>query len=135
MKKAVLALIVLTVVVLLFVSIGSAFNRADLQRLEATGGCVECDLSGAVLIHMNLGGADLSGSDLTGANLTDAWLAGASLEGADLTGAILISTSLAGADLIGAKLGGANLLFTDLAGARWVDGSLCKRPSSGSCKR
>ncbi len=111
-----------------------AFSVADLQRLLATGDCRNCDLSGAVLIHYQLPESDLSGANLSGANLTDSWLAGADLSDADLSGAILISTSLAGADLLGAILGGANLLFTDLSDARWIDGSLCRTPSSGSCK-
>ena len=132
--------IVLTILALI-ASIGpafgtaSAFNAEDLQKLKTTGNCVECDLSGAVLIHWNLAGADLSGTNLMGVNLTDAWLAGANLMGANLSGAILISASLASAHLQGARLGGANLLFTDLSSARWVDGSRCERPSSGNCKR
>jgi uncharacterized protein YjbI with pentapeptide repeats len=113
----------------------SAFSPADLHKLQATGNCVDCNLSGAVLIHYRLRGADLSGSNLAGANLTDTYLAGANLSGANLSGAILISTSLAGANLIGARLSGTNLLFTDLAGATWVDGSRCERPSSGWCER
>ncbi len=113
----------------------SAYDEADLQKLVTTGGCVKCDLSGAVLIHWNLSGADLSGANLTSANLTDAYLAGANLANANLSKAILTSTSLAGANLLRAKLGGANLLFANMAGATWTDGSQCERHSSGSCRR
>ena len=42
----------------------SAFNGEDLQKLKTTGSCVDCDLSGAVLIHWGLSGADLSGANL-----------------------------------------------------------------------
>lgn len=113
----------------------SAYNNEDLQRLKTTGNCVDCDLSGAALIHWKLPGADLSGANLAGANLTDTYLAGANLSGANLSGAILISVSLAGADLLHTKLAGANLLFTNFAGATWTDGSECKRHSSGDCRR
>ena len=112
-----------------------AYSEADLKKLEATGSCVECDLSGAVLIHMSLSGADLSKANLTNANLTDAYLAGANLAGTNLSGAILTSTNLAGANLLRAKLGGANLLFTNVAGATWTDGALCQLHSSGHCRR
>ncbi len=132
MKAAAIILMALTFSGGTALATAYAFDPEDLRTLEATGDCVDCDLSGAVLIHWKLGEADLSGADLSGANLTDSWMAGASLVGADLSGAILISASLAHADLVGAKLRGANLLFTDLAGALWVDGSRCERPSSGS---
>ncbi len=111
------------------------FNAEDLKRLMATGECVECDLSGAVLIHSNLANADLRGANLSAANLTDAWLAGANLSGANLSGAILTGASLAGANLYRANLGGANLLFTAFSGAKWIDSSTCGTSSSGSCKR
>ncbi len=135
MGKCVLTIAVLVISIMPCIDTSYAFNRDDLERLEATGDCVACDLSWAVLIHWKLADADLTGVDLPGANLTDAWLAGASLAGANLSGAILISASLAGADLSGARLGGANLLFADLSDARWIDGSVCRLPSSGSCKR
>ena len=113
----------------------SAFNQADLQKLSASKNCAECDLSGALLIHWVLPGADLSGANLAGANLTEAFLAGANLSGANLSGAILTSASLAGANLLRAKLPGANLLFTNMVGATWTDGSRCERHSSGWCKK
>jgi uncharacterized protein YjbI with pentapeptide repeats len=113
----------------------SAFSLADLHRLQTTGNCIDCNLSGAVLIHYRLRGPDLSGSNLAGANLTDTYLAGANLSGTNLSGAILISVSLTGANLIGARLSGVNLLYTDLARAIWVDGLRCERPSSGWCWR
>ena len=112
-----------------------AYSDADLQKLMTTGSCLECDLSGAVLIHMKLSGADLKNANLTSANLTDTYLVGANLERANLSRAILTSTNLAGANLLRAKLGGANLLFANMSGATWTDGAQCQRHSSGSCKR
>jgi uncharacterized protein YjbI with pentapeptide repeats len=55
----------------------SAFSEKDLEKLKATGECIDCDLSGADLSWLDLNGANLAGSNLTGANfyasdLTDA---------------------------------------------------------------
>ena len=135
MKRIAVIVMALVASVGLAFATASAFNPADLQHLETTGSCVDCDLSGAVLIHWKLRGADLAGANLAGANLTDTYLAGANLMGANLANAILISTSLAGANLFQAKLGTSNLLFVDFSDAVWVDGSRCERPSSGWCKR
>jgi uncharacterized protein YjbI with pentapeptide repeats len=140
------ALVVVASIVF-FVAAGtlSAYNETDLQKLKTTKNCADCDLSGALLMHWVLSGADLSGADLTGANLTGAnltganltgaWLPGANLAGANLSSAIMTSASLANANLFRAKLSGSNLLFTNLAGATWTDGSRCERHSSGWCKK
>ncbi len=122
------------VVLLVAAGAASAYDERDLQRLKTTGNCVDCDLSGAVLIHWSLEGADLAGANLSGANLTDSFLAGANLAGANLSNAILEAANLAGANLFHAKLSRANLFFTGLAGATWVDGTRCQRRSSGWCK-
>ena len=135
MKRIGLAIPALIASIGIALGTASAFNETDLQKLKSTKNCVDCDLSGAVLIHRNLAGADLSGANLSGANLTDAYLAGANLSGANLSGAILTGASLAGANLLRANLAGANLLYTNLAGAAGVDGSRCERDSSGNCKR
>ena len=135
MERAVLALMVLIISVMVLVGTASAFNSADLHKLQTTGNCVDCNLSGAVLIHWKLKGADLSGANLAGSNLTDTYLAGANLSGANLSGTVLSGTSLAGANLMGARLAGTNLSYADLAGATWVDGSPCERPSLGWCRR
>ena len=128
---------VIVVVFVSFIAAGtlSAYDEADLQRLKATKSCADCDLSGALLMHWVLPGADLSGANLRGANLTGAWLPGANLAGANLSSAIMISASLANANLFRANLSGSNLLFTDLTGATWTDGSRCERRSSGWCKK
>jgi uncharacterized protein YjbI with pentapeptide repeats len=135
MKRIAVIVLALIASVGLGFATASALNPADLQHLETTGSCVDCDLSGALLIHWKLRGADLAGANLMGANLTDTYLAGANLMGANLANAILISTSLAGANLFRAELGASALLFVDFADAIWVDGSRCERPSSGWCKR
>ena len=62
----------------------------------------DCDLTGVILRHVSLVGANLSGADLTGAdfgaaNLSNANLSGADLSDADLTGANLDATNLSGA--------------------------------------
>ena len=135
MKK--IALAILTVIVCAGVGpgVGSAFNENDLQKLKTTKNCVQCDLSGAVLIHWNLSGADLSGANLSGTNLSEAFMAGANLSGANLSNAILSGASLARANLVGAKLSASNLFMVDLTRAAWIDGSRCQRRSVGWCKK
>ncbi len=66
-----------------------AFEAEDLEKLEETGRCIECDLFGAELIGANLTEVDLSGADLNRASLIGADLSGAKLSGADLAGADL----------------------------------------------
>jgi uncharacterized protein YjbI with pentapeptide repeats len=135
MKSVVLTTLALIASIGPAFSTASAFSEADLQKLKTTGNCVDCDLSGAVLIHWNLSGADLSRANLAGANLTDAYLAGANLSGVNLSNAILTGASLAHADLFRAKLPAPNLLFVNLSGATWTDRSRCGSGSSGSCKK
>ncbi len=135
MKSIVLTILALIASISLAFNIASAFSQADLQKLKTTGNCVDCDLSGALLIHWNLSGADRSRPDLAGANLTDAYLARANLSGVNLSNAILTGASLAHADLFRAKLPGANLLFVNFGGATWTDRSRCRSDSSGSCKK
>jgi uncharacterized protein YjbI with pentapeptide repeats len=135
MKRIALTILALVAAVGLAYGTASAFNQADFQKLKTTGNCADCDLSGALLIHWKLAGADLSGANLSGANLTDTWLARADLSGANLSNAILTGASLAGANLQGTRLSGTILLFTNISGATWTDGSRCERDSSGSCRR
>ena len=84
---------------------GSDFSQACLEK--------------AVLVRVQLHGADLTDARLHGADLTDARLHGATLTGAQLHGA-----SLVGAQLHGASLGGAQLHGADLAGAQLHGASL-----------
>lgn len=107
MKRIALAFSVFIISVSLAFGTASAFNAADLQKLKTTRNCVECDLSGAVLIHWVLSGADLSGANLAGA-------------------------SLAHASLFRAKLSEASLYVVGLSGATWTNGSQCERGSVGA---
>lgn len=102
-------------------SAGYAYDLADLQKLEATGSCVGCDLSGANLISRSYNNADLRWSNLKGANLSFSFFDQADLSGADLTGARLDRTSFKGATLQGAQLLNVNFNDTVLSGAdmRW----------------
>ena len=135
MKRITLTILTFVVFVGLAFGTASAFDQADFQKLKTTGNCAGCDLSGALLMHWKLAGADLSGANLAGANLTEAWLAGANLSGANLSGTILTGASLAGANLFRGKLGASNLLFVDFSDATWADRSRCEQHSSGSCRR
>ena len=130
MKRVAFVTTVLITFVVAVVGTASAFNEADFQKLKTTGSCVDCDLSGVLLIHWNLAGANLSG-----ANLSDAYLARANLSGTNLSNAILAGASLAHANLVRAKLPGASLFFVSLDDATWTDRSECEQGSVGSCKR
>jgi len=104
-----------------------AFVAEHVERLNVTGSCVECDLSGADLRaadysnvnpdQANLKGAFLYKANLSGVNLARANLAEAILIGADLGGANLRRANLVRADLRGANLIGADLRGADLSGA------------------
>jgi esterase/lipase superfamily enzyme/uncharacterized protein YjbI with pentapeptide repeats len=86
-----------------------AFDAQDLERLQATGSCADCDLSKADLAELVRGAVDLRRADLHGAVLAGADLASAKLGEADLSGADLRDAFLEGATLIGADLEGAGL--------------------------
>ena len=68
------------------VSQARAANQGDIQKLEKTGECPRCDLSGANLTKLNLTGVNLRNANLKSANFSES-----NLEGADLTGANLES--------------------------------------------
>ena len=68
---------------------GQAASEEDVQRLQLTGVCAFCDLSGADLKSALLIGADLRGANLQGANLS-----GSNLEVSDLTNANLDGANL-----------------------------------------
>ena len=69
-----------------------AADPDDLQKLNDTGNCVKCNLSGANLEFAILSRADLSRADLKGANLSNANLFEADLKFAIMNGAILCNT-------------------------------------------
>ncbi|NEO86838.1 MAG: PEP-CTERM sorting domain-containing protein [Spirulina sp. SIO3F2] len=74
-----------------------AYDADDFTTLLNTGSCVNCDLSGAPLVGMDLSNADLSGANLSSAFMLDTNLNGANLSGVDLTAAIFIDVSVVGA--------------------------------------
>jgi len=91
------------------------------------------DFSGSDLSGMNLAGVNLSGvkfnrANLHLANLERADLAESDLELADLTGA-----NLRGASLNQARLRGTRMEGTRMDGALWIDKTVCKSGSVGSC--
>ena len=95
--------IIIASLLLLVASNGWTYNETDLAKLKATGTCEGCDLSGAILSYLNLGGANLSGANLSGANLREASFSMlANLSGADLRGADFTDARLGQIDLDGA---------------------------------
>jgi len=104
----------------------SSFDTSDLERLQQTNSCQNCDLkeanlAGATLIGANLEGANLQGANLQGANLQGANLENANLFEANLEGGseptILAYANLKNANLSEAKLSGAVLFKANLEDA------------------
>ena len=104
---------------LIFTSTVNAGNSQDLQKLNLTRECVQCDLSG-----VNLRGAHLIGADLRGANLSGANLEGVNLEGADLTNANLKGANLTSAMLTNVNFKAANLNGANLTRAQIYDANV-----------
>ena len=86
------------------------------QRVKETGYCPGCNLQGADLSSLDLGGANLQGAILVGANL-----ASTRLEGADLRGANLASANLGMANLKRADLSGSSLKKTNLKNSSVIE--------------
>ncbi|MDB9506740.1 pentapeptide repeat-containing protein [Microcystis aeruginosa CS-338/01] len=94
-------------------------QRIDLEFMLVLDCLSFLDLQNCLLIHRDLGGANLEGANLEGAYLRGANLEGANLEGANLKeanleeafleGAFLAEANLERANLYGANLGEANL--------------------------
>jgi uncharacterized protein YjbI with pentapeptide repeats len=99
----------------------SSFDQSDLERLQQTNSCQNCNLKGVNLAGATLMGANLEGANLQGANLEGANLENANLKKANLQGVskptILASANLKNADLSEAKLSGAVLFQANLEGA------------------
>ena len=90
------------------------------------------------LVHVDLGGRDLTGAQALGADLVGAELAGAILAHATLAGARLTRANLEGADLSHCDLGGAdlteaNLRHANLTGARLDDAVLAGADLRDTC--
>ncbi len=97
-----------------------SFNPQDMQKLNSTNKCKNCDLSKA-----NLAGIDFYGANLSGANLS----------GADLKGALFNDADLRGANLKGASTDKeTNFSGAKLSNTTWMDGKKCADGSIGKCK-
>ncbi len=108
----------------------------DFKKLEATGKCVGCDLSGTSFVgidftgvsvdlrNANLNGANFAGAIMPKANLTGASAVGTNFLGANLQGATLKSASLIYSNLVKVKLNNALLDITDLQGANLAEADL-----------
>lgn len=133
----------MVVALLVGANTASAYNVEHVQRLQKTGHCEGCDLTGlryvpdfkpksppsisdishanitSDLAKANLKKADLSGAELSGLNLEDAILTGATL-----VKARLVDSNLKNANLQGANLAGAMLTNADLSNANLIDALL-----------
>lgn len=109
--------------------------KPDLREADLTGrilvgvNLARARLAGAYLARAQLRAADLRGADLSGAELQEANLCRADLSEANLTEAALNSADLTAAnltraELIAADLGGANLKDADLTAANLTEADL-----------
>lgn len=106
-------------------------KKADLSNTDLRG----ADFHGANLQFTLLYYANLSGANLTEADFRFAKLIGAGLRNADLTNANLDSADLSYANLKGAKINGASMKDTKLERTIWIDGTICRIGSIGSCRK
>jgi len=116
------------------------FSGATFSDTNLTGSILigvnlsDAILSGAVLIKTDLSGANLDGVDLRNKDLTGVNLSGVDLRNKDLTGTILIQSNLSGAnldgvdlrnkDLTGVNLSGVDLRNKDLTGTILIQSNL-----------
>lgn len=121
-----------------------AFLQADVNKLNSTGSCAGCDLSGANLSTFNivsysssakdLSNVNLSGAILTRANFSNALMTGANLKNADLSAATLNGATLRNADLSNANMSTAVMNFAtycngaNLTGAKLPTNIATKKP-------
>lgn len=89
-------------------------QRIDLEFMLVLDCLSFLDLQNCLLIHRDLGGANLERANLAEADIGGANLEGANLEGANLAMAFLKRANLEGANLRGANLYGANLKGANL---------------------
>jgi len=106
----------LLLVALGFVGMVSAYKQVDVDKLNETGNCKGCDLSGAAL--------DRPYSERYALNAAD-------LEGADLSGAQLYFMHLHKANLKGAKLVGVK--FGPFLGIDYLQWALCDKSTRYDC--
>ena len=88
----------------------------------------KANLKNTDLEEVNLFKANLRGADLSGANLPFA-----DLDGADLRNTNFENANLLRASLVGANIEGANFRDAYLSNAVWVDGTVCRKGSTGVC--
>ena len=105
MKKRIL----LTLLFLFFAAKLYSYKSENLEKLQNTGACAKCDLTGA-----NFHEADLQEVNLNGAILHHANLRRSNLSGADLSSAMLFRADLFGANLTDANLEGSKFCNTIL---------------------
>ncbi len=98
--------------------LGADLLGADLDGVTnfATATLTGADLSGQILLRLDLSGKDLTGTDFSGAILSGTDLSGANLSDADFEWA-----GLAGVNLSSVDLTGANLDRADLSDVIWGD--------------
>ena len=91
--------------------LGADLVGADLDGVTnfGTATLTGADLSGQILLRLNLSGKDLTGTDFSGAILSGTDLSGANLSDADFEWAGLAGVNLSNADLTGANLDRADL--------------------------
>ena len=94
----------------------------NIMTLISTSSCSECDLTGAdlsgkVLIGVNLEDAILHDADLSGSNLRNTNANGADFSGADLSCTFFALAELEDANLSGAKVSRTDFIEADLTGA------------------
>jgi len=118
-KTVCLCWVIMILQVMFFTDMGYGFNTTDIQKVNSTNKCENCDLSNANLSNVDMYGVNLSGANLSGANLSKS-----AFEDADLRGANLKGANISGASFSGAKL----------SDTIWVDGKKCKSGSIGKCK-
>jgi hypothetical protein len=110
--------------------IGAVLSHVDMRNADLSGGHFgRADFAGADLSYANLGFADLRG-----ANLKNAVLKGAALNQTDLTGADLSGADLSFAVMNGAVVNGVRLDGASLAQSTWIDGRVCGEQSVGTCQ-
>lgn len=97
--------------------------QKNINTLQMTKSCPQCDLSGADLNRMDLSGANLEGANLSRAKLNLANLSGANLRKADLRDVVFGGADLADADLRSADLRGTSFAGAYMQGAL-LDGEL-----------
>jgi len=91
------------------------------------------DFSGSDLSGLNLVGLDLSGAKFNRANLRSANLGRTDLSETDLELADLTGADLRGASLNQARVRGTRMAGARMEGAMWVDRTVCREGSVGSC--